>query len=432
MTTCRCRTALRPLIVLGLLWTGLLPSCATRQLLRQSDYSAARQAFQARGPAGALNALPTGEGDTFIPLMERTVLNLLLGKPDIDALRHYARRIDDRVRYRVSRELAFLFYVETPEGYYASEHEIIWMHMLLSWGYSLRKDYDSAAIEAKKSALLLEGKSKEGRFDDPMIRVVLGVLWAMCGRWEDARVDFRVAAHLEPKLKWAAPLAALEAPPEQLALILSGSGPEPFWDPRLSWNPIRGLRDLQFRGATDTANPTAFDAKGRRLPVYQSPNSASWYRRHLTRDNEIHNLIADSQYGELALVSTAKAGLKSTFGVVLGTTLVVLSIGVGAAIIYYGGSAEAAQLGLVVMAGGSYWGYRVGADIVEESYDTARRELDLSDRYRYVRFLPDRAHITFGRGVRPLRVVAGKRTTLMKTDVKNESEISIRHLRAGP
>ena len=432
MVAPRRQTARHPLLILGFFWTVLLPACATQQLLKKSDYASARQAFETGGPAAALNALPAGEGDTFIPLMEKTYLNLLLGRPDIDSLRDYARRIDDRVKYRVSREFAFLFYVETPEGYYASEHEIIWMHMLLSWGYSLRSDYERAAIEAKKSALLLEGKSKEGRFDDPMIRVVLGVLWAMCGRWEDARVDFRVAARLEPKLKWAATLAGLDAPPEQIALVLTGSGPEPFWDPRITWNPIRGWRDLQFEVAPDTAKLRAFDHKRRSLPVHSSPDSATWYRRHLVRDNAIHNLIADSQYGELALVSTAKAGLKSTFGVVLGTTIVVLSIGVGAAIIYYGGSAEAAELGLIVMAAGSVWGYRVGADIVEESYTTARRELDISDRYRYVRFLPDHARVIFGRGARPLRVLSGRRTTLVEADVKNESEISIRHLQLGP
>ena len=53
---------------------------------------------------------------------------------------------------RLPVNLKHFFYLETPEGYYASEHEVIWLHMLLSWGYSMQGKYDKAYVEAKKSA----------------------------------------------------------------------------------------------------------------------------------------------------------------------------------------------------------------------------------------------------------------------------------------
>ena len=64
--------------------------------------------------------------------------------------------------------------------------------MLLSWGYSLRNDFDSAAIEAKKAAVILEGKSREGRFDDPMIRTLLVSKTEMESRTLPSRYGQRV------------------------------------------------------------------------------------------------------------------------------------------------------------------------------------------------------------------------------------------------
>ncbi len=415
-------------ILLGL---GLCQACASTPLASAADYDDTRFALRAGRIDVARRRLPLTEGDAFIPLMERTYLALVQGKPEIDALLEYSKKIEERVRYKISRELQFLFYVETPEGYYASEHEIIWMHMLLSWGYSLRGEPDRATIEAKKAALLLEGKSRQGHFDDPLLRTILGVLWAMCGRWEDARVDFRVAARLDPSMKWAAQLASMDAPPAHLALILTGLGPEPHWDPKLQLNPLRGWRDLRFDLPRDDRRFTVTDAKGRRLPVFVTPDASPWYTRHLVRDHEIHNLIADSRYGQLALFSTAKAGAKSVLGVVLGTTIVILSIAAGGAVIYVAieaGSGELAVVGAAIAMAGSTWGIELAGDIIDSSHRVSRQELDLSGRYRFVRFLPDRARVVFGAGLRPLRLTEGKQRTDLEAQVKGEVDVSIQYL----
>ena len=405
-------------------------SCS-KNLLKRSDYRSSVSSLKAGDPAAALRFFPSGESNTFIPIMEKTYLNLLQGKPEIDELQKYSTRIENRLKYKVSRELKYLAYVETPEGYFASEHEIIWMHMLLSWGYSLRNDFDSAAIEAKKAAVILEGKSREGRFDDPMIRIILGVLWAMCDRWEDARVDFRVAAMLDPALRWAAAFANMERPPEHLSLLLAGTGPEPYWDPKLKWNPVRGLRDMNFVAPAVNRNIYAVDSRGRHLPVYTTPNSNNWYIRHLMRDNAIHEIIGDSRYGQRVIYSTTKGTVKATAGITGGILVGILSIAVGGLVVYagvYANSGEAVLGGFGIMIWGVDKGYEIARKSVKSSVAEAKKEMDVSDAYRFVRFLPNQAFVIYGKGEHPIRVRSGQHNIEMNTDINNSSKISIRYL----
>ena len=157
------------LLILFVFTTG----CA-QSLLLKKDYHPSLQAHYQGQPATALHHFPTGEPDSFITTMEQTYLKLLQGNPDINALQSYADAVEDRVRYDVSREVKSFFYLRTPEDYYASEHEIIWLHFLLSWGYSLRGEREKACIEARKSAHLLSYRwSEEGHFDDPALRIFL-------------------------------------------------------------------------------------------------------------------------------------------------------------------------------------------------------------------------------------------------------------------
>lgn len=421
----------RFIILCFLLSLAGLTSCTSTSFLTRSDYRPSVEALRNDGPAQAERLLPPGEQGTFIKTMEQTYLALLQGRPDIDELRDFAAKVDHSVRIRVSEELAFFFYIETPEGYYASEHEIIWMHMLLSWGYSLRGETDSAVVEAKKAALLLEGKARAGRFDDPMLRVILAALWMMCDRWEDARVDFRVAARLDPSLRWAAALSELSAPPERLTIVLTGTGPEPYWKPEMQMNPLRGMRDLEFRNQNREKRLTFFDATGRALSANTSPHSHPWYERHLQRNNVIREALDDSRYGQRVLVSTAKGTAKAGAGITVGIVGTVLSIGVGGAIIYYGhDSQEAVAVGLFIAIKGTQWSYEFARDMVKDSVNTALDEFDISDRYRYVRFLPERAHlITGGRG--PIRVWDGRQMQTFEERPNAPQGVSIHYLPDG-
>jgi hypothetical protein len=167
------------------------------------------------------------------------------------------------------------------------------------------------------------------------------------------------------------------------------------------------------------------------MTIHTTPDSNSWYRRHIERDNEIHKLIGDSQYGQRVLYSTAKGGIKSAVGITAGVLVGTLGIIVGGVIVYggiKGNSGEIAAAGIAVMIFGVQKGYEIGRNSVKSSLKTAKIELDLSDRYRYVRYLPDQAFVIFGKGEHPLRVTSGNKSVEMKIDIANSTKISIRYL----
>lgn len=383
---------MKPVLVLIL----ILMNCAS-PLLKKEDYNLSISAFQKKGPTSALETFPEGEKGSFITTMEKTYLSLLSGKPEIDELIRYSNILDDRVRFSVSREVKNFFYVETPDGYYASEHEIIWLHLLLSWGYSLREDYENARIHSKKSSVLLSGEfSPEGRFDDPFLRIILAYLWTLSGNWEDARVDFRKAHELDSKLVWCLRLSEYESPPAEMVLIFGGSGYEPHWDPDSHVNLIRGLRGLSFSGAGGRTLLYGELESGNLVELEITPDASNWYERHFIRDNEIHDLVKDSIYGQKVLATAVKGTVVSVGGVLAGTAVGILGIGVGAGMIYLAAecncgdfSAGLATGGVIVALYGIKLGYEIGADSIEYAGDEMNDTLDTSDDYRFVRFLPE-------------------------------------------
>ncbi len=388
-----------------LLLLFLLISNCTTTFQKKQDYIASTNALQAKDYKTAVKLLPNSEGTTFIRSMESTYLHLIQGKPEIDGLIKYANKIEDRLRYSASREIKTFFYLETPEGYYASEHEIIWMHMLLSWGYSLREEYEKAYIEAKKSSTLLSNHwSEEGRFDDALLRVILAGLWTLCGHWEEAQVDLRVAYSIDPSLKWAAELAELTEPPENFIIVLGGTGPEPVWDPTVNINLLRGARSLRFDSSSLKTKMTLLDSTGKALNMQLTPNSSNWYKRHMVRDNAIQDLITDSKYGQDVLATTIKESGRSVATLTGGIVLGVASVAVGGGLIYLAAQCNCGELsgamiglGIGVMVGGVQMGYELFEKSLETSAQNFKDTVDISDDYRYVRFLPEYAWLGYSR-----------------------------------
>ena len=150
----------------------------------------------------ALLDFPRGREDgDFITTMEKGYLSLLQGKPRIAGLQKQVALQENQVRYHVSREARTFFYVRTPEDYYPSEHEVIWLHFLLGWGYAQQGKYTDACVEARvASSLLTLPWSPAGHFDDPAMRLFLAGLWTMCGEWREAQVDLRAAWFMDNSL----------------------------------------------------------------------------------------------------------------------------------------------------------------------------------------------------------------------------------------
>jgi hypothetical protein len=423
--------------IIYLLYFLFFLNCSTT-FQKKQDYIPSTNALQAKEYKKAVKLLPNSEGKSFIHTMELSYLQLIQGKPEIDELIKYAQKIENRLRYSASREIKTFFYLETPEGYYASEHEIIWMHMLLSWGYSLREDYEKAYIEAKKSSTLLSNHwSEEGRFDDAFLRVVLSVLWTLCGHWEEAQVDLRVAYSIDPSLKWAGELAERTEPPGDFLFLLGGVGPEPIWDPSLNLNLLRGARSLRFESTSQKSKLTLLDSEEKTWNLQLTPDSSNWYKRHLIRDNAIQDLIADSKYGQNLLATTLKESGRSVASLAGGITIGVASVAAGGGLIYMAVQCNCGELsgamtglGFAIMAGG----VRMGYDLVETSLETSaenfRETADISDDYRYVRFLPEYAWVAYSQDKMkyPLRITKSSQKVLEISKPINSSILSIDHI----
>ncbi|HMV40954.1 MAG TPA: hypothetical protein PK079_04280 [Leptospiraceae bacterium] len=420
--------------LLCLLVCFIFSQCSTT-LLQRENYIQTRNALEDKDLEKAIKEFPNGESNSFITSMEKAYLNLIQGKPEINDLIRYAEKIEKRVRYSASREIKTFFYVETPEGYYASEHEIIWLHMLLSWGYSLRGDYEKAYVEAKVSSDLLSNAwSPEGRFDDPLMRIILASLWTLCGHWEEAQVDFRVAATLDPNLQWAQQLADLPEAPKDFILVLGGTGPEPVWNPQLELNPLRGFRSLDFKSNSIKSKLTLRDSNGKTIDTHITPDSTNWYTRHEIRDNEIQDLIKDSIYGQNIAITAVKEGGRSVLGVTAGVLIATGGIVLGGGIIYasvkYGSgdsTVDGVALGLIIMGAGISKGYSIAEEAVSESITNAKKDLDISSKYRFVRFLPDYAWVGYSNQKlkTPIRILNQNQVVSEIKDARNATIVSI-------
>jgi len=415
----------------------LCAGCSQGTLLTREDYQKSQQDFVRGDTGAALADFPrSAEKGDFITTMERGYLSLVQGKPDLEGLQKEADFLEDRVRYHVSREARTFFYVQTPEDYYASEHEVIWLHFLLSWGYSLQGKFEDACVEAREAGSLLSLPwSPAGRFDDATMRLMLASLWTMCGQWREAQVDLRAAWFLDNSLTWAKELAERDKPPMNIFLVLGGPGPEPVWNPEFTANPLRSERQVRFKLRGRKSQLAMADQRGVIIESHLSPDAGRWYERQLVRESELHELIEDSAYGRKAAVSGAWAGSKIAATTSMGLMVGVGGTALGAALIYAGANsssgADAIRLGLVLAAASIKMGMDISRKGYEESTSTLKQELDPSTSYRFVRFLPE--YLWLGWSDQPLTYPVELRTPdsrvlVQQPGISNGTYVSVAYL----
>jgi len=410
----------------------LVSGCSNQSLLIAQDYRTSQNDFLRGDSEKALQHFPNrAEHGTFITTMEKTYLALIQGKPDIKALQQQEELLEKRVRYHVSREARNFFYVQTPEDYFASEHEVIWMHFLLSWGYSMQEKYGDACVEARIAGSLLSlSWSPEGHFDDPAMRLFLAGLWTMCGEWREAQVDLRAAWYMDNSLTWAKDLAELSRPPEHLFLVLGGPGPEPLWSPELTANPLRSERQINFRLRGVRSTLSIRDHDGNPIKTYLSPDAGNWYARHLARESELHELILDSTYGGKAAFHSTVAGSKIAAATGMGMVIGLSGTALGAAIIYYG-TGDAILYGLTIAAASIDKGIEISRREYRESTSQLKQELDPSLTYRFVRYLPE--YLWMGWSDSTISYPVELRTpsakiSITQPEVNNRTAVSINYL----
>ena len=421
----------------------LVAGCSQNSLLTKQHYQKSQQEFARGDNEKALLDFPRGrEERTFITTMEKGYLSLLQGKPQLAALQAQAAWQENQVRYHVSREARTFFYVQTPEDYYPSEHEVIWLHFLLGWGYAMQGKYADSCVEARvASSLLTLPWSPAGHFDDPTMRLFLASLWTMCGEWREAQVDFRAAWFMDNSLTWAKELAERDKPPAQLFMVLGGPGPDVVWNPELRANPLRSGRQVSFRLRGRKSALTITDQRGVAVTTHLSPDANRWYERHLARESELHELIQDSAYGGKAVASGAKAtaifagdtaeGLVE--GIVAGALVGVYIVAKADMSTPNTGSAN--TTGSTSMTAADYQGAAIiGAALggviggivgavqgYEEGTAQAKKDLDPSPYYRYVRYLPE--YLWVGWSERPVDYPVRFSTPASTIEVKQPSVV---------
>jgi hypothetical protein len=273
--------------------------------------------------------------------------------------------------------------------------------------------------------------SETGRFDDPLIRIIMGSLWAMCGYWDEARVDFRVASDLAPSLKSCRELADMDRQPANLVMVLGGPGSEPVWDPELNPNLFRGARSIKFVPRGNKSAISLKDSANTSVSMNITPDSSNWYKRHFIRDNEIQDLVQDSKYGQSLVTTAVKGTVISLGGLAIGITIATGGIAVGGAIIAWGvyiGSGELAAVGFIPLIYGPVQGYYFARKSFSTSYDMSKRDLDVSEKYRFVRFLPEYAWLGWsGRDLKfPITVYKGNKSVLtFDKNSKNTTSVKI-------
>lgn len=407
-------------MVFRLLWPVLVllvSACSQDRLLTKQDYRESQRDFMQGNAAEALFDFPRrAENGDFITTMEQGYLNLIQGKPDIKLMQRQADMLANRVRYHISREAKTFFYLQTPEDYYASEHEVIWLHFLLSWGYSLQGKYEDACVEAREAGSLLTLPwSPSGHFDDPAMRLFLAGLWTMCGEWQEAQVDLRAAWFMDNSLIWAKELAERDLPPAHLFVVLGGPGPEPMWDPEMTVYPLRTTRQVSFKLRGRKSRISLADSTGVVIVPQLSPDAGNWYQRHLARESELHELILDSAYGGKAAASSTVAGSKIAATTGIGLAVGLGGTALGAAIIYYG-TGDALYYGLAVAGASIEKGLQISQQGYEQSASKLKQDLDPSISYRFVRYLPE--YLWMGWSDQPIAYPVELRTPSSQIKIK--------------
>jgi len=221
---------------------------------------------------------------------------------------------------------------------------------------------------------------------------MLAYVWTLCGNWDEARVDFRAAYKLNKTLVWSKKLAELDKQPENLFFIFGGPGVEPEWDKTSNGEVITGMKGLSFESQSKRSELMIYDAYRKNIPLFISPDSSAWYKRHIERNNAIQEFVQDLHYGKTVTTQGTLSTIQVLGAVSVGLLVITSGLAAGVGIIYLGAIAESGEM-MAVGCIPIISGYKIGKGIMVDGYNDAsenyNKNVDPSNYYRYVRFLPE-------------------------------------------
>jgi hypothetical protein len=397
------------LVVIAVLCTG----CASKMKLnKQEDYFRATNSLLSDKPLLALSELPQTEDSGFIYLSEKSWLSLVSGEPlPSKQLKQMGDNLPTKETVVVSDEISHYFYQQTPEGYFPAEHEVIFFHIVNAMVFLRGENFEAAGVEARKAAFFLQDDYVQhaGGFDSAHLRVWLAATWTALGEWDKAQVDLRNAAKLSEDFEWAAELAKRQRPPKNLSVVLQGTGAEPKHDPSGLDEHLTGKGSVHFR--EEPLGQVQFQTAGSTTLAADQPTTLAHYKRHLDRNDQIRDVLAQSDYmmtsslvytgGAVAKVGgLAAAGAIITTGLIIGGSLIVGSLYLASEVDDPEAAGEIIGLGIGVgvAAISGMWG--AGTEVtstVNSSVDrSTKKTLDIARTYRFVRYIPSKVHLHWG------------------------------------
>lgn len=378
---------------IGYLLLVLLTYVQCAGIARRSEYQYSVRAWADGNLQKATNDLPRTEKKGFIATLEKAHIQFFLENEDYKDLENLAEKSKSRLRFSARESLKSFFYLETEEGYYASEAEIIYMHILLGMYYVRSGDFEKGKVQARYAGNLLSGEwSAEGQFDDPNLRLLLAALWTSLGEWDEAKVDLRKILQQKTNATYIKQLLSLTKPPKELFLVFGGPGAEPTMNPTVNLNLIRGLRNLDFTFKGNKSRLIITSSNEKPIDLHLESDTKNWYDRHIIRDNAMSELIEDSKYFQRVTGTALKEGTKSTARI--GAALIVTSVivAVGGGVVYVGAEASSgdiAAIGFAIIIVGLQTGGKMTDEAIRDAEKNVKRDLDISGSYRFVRYLPE-------------------------------------------
>jgi hypothetical protein len=361
--------------------TIFLFSCASNQLIKDSEYDSSRALYKQSEFNKAIEKFPTKENAGFITSIEKSWLSLWTKKPDNSQLEMQVKSLDRRQYTSISQETEYFFFNETEDGYIPSEHEVVALHLINSMIYMQQNKWSDAEVEARRASYFLQNifNPDQPHFDDPALRLWLASIWMSLGNWDAAQVDLRRINEMKPS-ESVKKLLALSHPPAHFRLYFNGSGPELKW--------------------TESSETPEFILNVSDEKIF---SAAPWYERHLKRNTVIRDSVLKSNYMAQYLGVKTSSNTQRLMGLSFGNASRVLGVTLGGAIIV-GGLYVAAQSGaastgdslayifLAGVAVGKYL-WEAGDQIIASSYQGASEyeniQFEKLRTYRFVRFLPN-------------------------------------------
>ena len=380
----------------GFIFTSI--GCTTltkRDLATGDDYKQSLSLAYQQHFAEASRALPTKETGGFIHTLEKGYLELLAANPKPELLLPLSENLDSRKTLRASNEVASVFYKETEEGYFPSEHEIVWFHIVSALSFAAKDMKEQAAVETRKAAGYLQTHFAHTRkkFDDPGLRLLLVALFNYLGQNDAMRVELKNAIRLNPALNWIEGTLFASGPEvKSLHLTLAGIGPVLK---AVSKHTFHRLNQIRFDHP-----PLPVEVQGTATLATKAQN---WYERHQQKNLVIADVLQDSRYfvdaTPGAVAGIGLYGFSTAIAIGLGAATLGVSYHLYARILqdpaFWAAVEKSGWAGLVLLGptsvlifglGGAMKMHEVGR---ESSLELAHSGASKAKYYRVARFLPD-------------------------------------------